>query len=52
VNSYEVGRKEHFNNRVRLAYSVYYIRWNNIQQLIVPPGLPDLLHRQYRASGC
>ena len=37
VNSYEVGAKNNFNNRVRLASSVYYIRWNNIQQLIVPP---------------
>jgi outer membrane receptor protein involved in Fe transport len=37
VNSYEVGAKNNFNNRVRLATSVYYIKWNNIQQLIVPP---------------
>jgi outer membrane receptor protein involved in Fe transport len=37
VNSYEVGAKNNFNNRVRLASSIYYIRWNNIQQLIVPP---------------
>jgi outer membrane receptor protein involved in Fe transport len=32
VQSYEVGAKDNFNNRVRLASSVYYIRWNNIQQ--------------------
>ena len=37
VNSFEVGAKNNFNGRVRLASSVYYIRWNNIQQLIVPP---------------
>jgi iron complex outermembrane recepter protein len=37
VNSYEIGAKDNFNNRVRLATSVYYIQWNNIQQLIVPP---------------
>jgi outer membrane receptor protein involved in Fe transport len=37
VNSYEVGAKNNFNNRVRLASSIYYIKWNNIQQLIVPP---------------
>ena len=37
VNSYEIGAKNNFNNRVRLASSIYYIRWNNIQQLIVPP---------------
>ena len=37
VNSFEVGAKNNFNNRVRLATSIYYIKWNNIQQLIVPP---------------
>ena len=37
VNSYEVGAKNNFDNRVRLATSIYYIKWNNIQQLIVPP---------------
>src|SRR5262249_13065400 len=37
VKSYEVGAKNNFNNRIRLATSIYYIQWNNIQQLIVPP---------------
>ena len=37
VNSYEIGAKNNFNNRVRIATSVYYIKWDNIQQLIVPP---------------
>src|SRR6516165_1273260 len=37
VKSYEVGAKNNFNNRVRLATSIYYIQWNNIQQLVVPP---------------
>ncbi len=37
VKSYEVGAKNNINNRVRLASSIYYIKWNNIQQLIVPP---------------
>jgi outer membrane receptor protein involved in Fe transport len=37
VNSFEVGAKNNFNNRVRLASSVFYIKWNNIQQLLVPP---------------
>ena len=37
VNSYEVGAKNNFNNRVKLASSVYYIKWNNIQQTVVPP---------------
>jgi outer membrane receptor protein involved in Fe transport len=37
VNSFEVGAKNNINNRVKLASSVYYIRWNNIQQTVVPP---------------
>jgi len=37
VKSYEVGAKNNFDNRVRIATSIYYIQWNNIQQLIVPP---------------
>jgi len=37
VKSYEVGAKNNFDNRVRLATSIYYIQWNNIQQLVVPP---------------
>ena len=37
VNSFEVGAKNNFNNRVRLASSAYYIKWRNIQQTVVPP---------------
>jgi iron complex outermembrane receptor protein len=37
VNSFEVGAKNNFDNRVRIASSVYYIKWNNIQQTVVPP---------------
>jgi iron complex outermembrane receptor protein len=37
VDSYEVGAKNNFDNRVRIASSIYYIRWNNIQQTVVPP---------------
>jgi iron complex outermembrane recepter protein len=37
VNSFEVGAKDNFDNRVKIASSVYYIRWNNIQQTVVPP---------------
>jgi iron complex outermembrane receptor protein len=38
VNSFEIGAKNNFDNRVKLASSVYYIRWNNIQQTVVPPS--------------
>lgn len=37
VNSYEIGSKNNFNNRLRIATSLYYIKWNNIQQTVVPP---------------
>ncbi len=37
VDSFEVGAKNNFNNRFKLASSVYYIKWHNIQQTVVPP---------------
>jgi iron complex outermembrane recepter protein len=37
VDSFEIGAKNNINNRIRIASSVYYIRWNNIQQVVVPP---------------
>ena len=32
TQSFEIGAKNNFNNRVKLASSIYYIKWNNIQQ--------------------
>jgi outer membrane receptor protein involved in Fe transport len=37
VNSFEVGAKNNIDNRFKIASSVYYIRWHNIQQTVVPP---------------
>ena len=37
VQSFEVGAKNNFDNRIRLATSIYYIKWNNIQENVVPP---------------
>ena len=37
VNSYELGAKNNFDNRVKLASSIYYIKWRNIQQTVIPP---------------
>ncbi|MBS0394868.1 MAG: TonB-dependent receptor [Proteobacteria bacterium] len=37
VQSYEVGAKNNFDNRLKLASSIYYIKWNNIQQTVIPP---------------
>ncbi len=36
-DSFEIGAKNNFDNRVKIASSIYYIRWNNIQQMVVPP---------------
>jgi len=38
VNSYEVGAKNKIGNGLRLASSLYYISWDNIQQNIYLPG--------------
>jgi iron complex outermembrane recepter protein len=37
VHSFEIGAKNNFDNRVKVASSIYYIRWNHIQQTVVPP---------------
>ncbi len=37
MQSFEVGAKNNFDNRIRLASSVYYIKWHNIQQTVLPP---------------
>ena len=37
VNSFEVGAKNNIDNRIKIASSIYYIRWSNIQQTVVPP---------------
>jgi iron complex outermembrane receptor protein len=37
VKSFEVGAKNNIDNRFRLASSVYYIQWNNIEQQVVLP---------------
>ena len=37
VDSYEIGAKNNIDNRIKLASSIYLIRWNNIQQTVVPP---------------
>jgi outer membrane receptor protein involved in Fe transport len=37
VDSFEIGSKNNLNNRIRIATSLYYIKWHNIQQTVVPP---------------
>jgi outer membrane receptor protein involved in Fe transport len=37
VDSFEIGAKTNINNRIRIASSIYYVKWNNIQQVVVPP---------------
>ena len=38
VQSYEVGTKNNFHDRFRVASSLYYIKWKDIQQNIYLPG--------------
>ncbi len=38
TQSYEIGAKNNIDNRYRIASSVYYIKWNNIQQNIYDSG--------------
>ena len=38
VKSWEIGSKNTFNNRIRIAASAYYIKWNNIQQTVTLPS--------------
>jgi len=38
VRSFEVGAKNNFANRFKLASSAYYIKWNGIQQGVVLPN--------------
>ena len=37
VNSYEIGSKNNIAGKLRISSSIYFIRWNNIQQTVVPP---------------
>jgi iron complex outermembrane receptor protein len=38
TQSFEVGAKDNLNNIFRIASSVYYIRWNDIQQSVYVAG--------------
>ena len=48
--SFEIGSKNNLDNRVKVATSVYYIRWNNIQQNIYDPGPTGGCGFQYTAN--
>ncbi len=38
TQSYEIGSKNNFNDRLKIATSVYYIKWNGIQQNVYVAG--------------
>jgi outer membrane receptor protein involved in Fe transport len=38
TQSYEIGAKNNFANRFKIATSVYYIKWDNIQQNVYVAG--------------
>ncbi|HEY4446388.1 MAG TPA: TonB-dependent receptor [Steroidobacteraceae bacterium] len=50
TQSYEIGSKNNFDNRFRLAASVYYIKWNSIQQNVYDPGPTGGCGFQYTAN--
>jgi outer membrane receptor protein involved in Fe transport len=37
TQSFEVGTKNNWSNKIKIATSVYYIKWNNIQQNVYVP---------------
>jgi outer membrane receptor protein involved in Fe transport len=37
TDSFEVGAKNNFDNRFRIASSMFFIKWHDIQQTVVPP---------------
>jgi iron complex outermembrane receptor protein len=37
VRSFELGAKNNIEKRLKLAFSVYYVRWNDIQQEVALP---------------
>jgi outer membrane receptor protein involved in Fe transport len=50
TQSFEIGAKDNFANRLKIAASVYYIRWNSIQQNVYDPGPTDECGFQYTAN--
>ena len=47
TQSFEVGSKNNFGGKLRAAASVYYIKWNGIQQNVYDPGPDGLCGFQY-----
>ncbi len=50
TQSYEIGSKNNFANKLKVAASVYYIKWNGIQQNVYDPGPTDACGFQYTAN--
>jgi iron complex outermembrane receptor protein len=50
TQSYEIGAKDNFNNKFRVATSVYYIKWNGIQQNVYDPGYGGACGFQYTSN--
>jgi outer membrane receptor protein involved in Fe transport len=50
TQSFEIGSKNNFDNRLRIAASLYYIKWNNIQQNVYDPGPTGGCGFQYTAN--
>ena len=50
TQSYEIGSKNNFDNKMRIAASVYYIKWNSIQQNIYDTGATGGCGFQYTSN--
>ncbi|MDP9066061.1 MAG: TonB-dependent receptor, partial [Pseudomonadota bacterium] len=50
TQSYEIGSKNSFAGMLRVAASIYYIKWNGIQQNVYDPGPTGSCGFQYTAN--
>lgn len=50
TQSFEIGSKNNFDNNLRIAASIYWIKWNGIQQNVYDPGPTGGCGFQYTAN--
>ena len=50
TQSFEIGSKDNFDNKLKIATSIYYIRWNGIQQNVYDPGPTGSCGFQYTSN--
>jgi len=50
TQSFEIGSKNNFDNRLKIATSIYYIKWNGIQQNVYDNGPTGACGFQYTSN--